>query len=127
MTAAELIALGKTAVEAELSRIETDFKSAEKAALTKGAVLAGELQVYLEKHAAEVQTATALVARAKAIAAPATITGTAAVNTSPTATLNVPVSIWSTVVGYVAANKGKTGVLAGIALVVVHYLLGKVF
>lgn len=125
MTAAELILKGKTAVEAELARIEGDVQAAKTKALAESSAVAAALESHLATHTAEVAMATALLTRASAVVVPvvAEVIG----NTVPAATLTASVSKLTALNAWLNKQGWKGGALIGIGLVVGHYLLGKVF
>lgn len=125
MTAAELITAGKTAVEAELARIEGELQTAKTAALAKSSAVAAALQAHIDTHAGEVATATALLERASAVIVPvvAEVIG----NTVPAATLTLAEGKLTKLNAWLNKQGWKGGALIGILLVVGHYLLGKVF
>jgi hypothetical protein len=125
MTAAELIAAGKTAVEAELARIEGDIQAAKTKALAESSAVAAALQKHLDTHSAEVTIATALLERASSVVVPvvAEVIG----NTVPIATLTMSVGMFSKAGTWLNKQGWKGGALVGIVLVVGHYLIGKVF
>jgi hypothetical protein len=120
-TAAQLIASGKAAVEAELSVIENDFESAKEAMLTKKAAIAQELQTYMQTHAAEVSTAQSLISRATADVAAVTGTVKALV---PAATLaaKTPGSVWAKIKTFAGAIGYRGLVTIGLGVTLVHYL-----
>lgn len=125
MTAAELIKLGKSSVEAELARIESDLESAKTLAQAKSAVLVSALQSHLDIHTAEAATATALIARASAVVIP--VVEGIITNSVPAATLTLAEGKIAKVGAWLNKQGWKGGALVGILLVVGHYLLGKVF
>lgn len=65
--AAALLAQGKSAVEAELARIETDIAAAVTKGKAEAAVLATALANKLDAHAAETAAAQELLARTQGI------------------------------------------------------------
>lgn len=125
MTAAELILKGKTAVEAELARIEGDIQAAKTKALAESSAVAAALESHLATHTAEVAMATALLTRASAVVVPvvAEVIG----NTVPAATLTASVGLLTKANAWLNKQGWKGGALVGIVLVVGHYLLGRVF
>lgn len=125
MTAAELIAKGKSSIEAELARIESELQAAKTAALAKSTAIAAGLQAHIDTHAGEVATATALLERASAVIMPvvAEVIG----NTVPAATLTLAEGKLTKLNAWLNKQGWKGGALVGIILVVGHYLLGKIF
>lgn len=113
-----LISQGKAAVEAELSRIEKDLSEAKLLALQKSAAIAGDLQKYLETHAAEVATAQALIAKA---------TGTvqAASPVGPPVAHLASVPWYKKALTWIKTGGWKLGMIAGAGLVIVHYSIGR--
>lgn len=69
MSAQSIVAAGKSAIEAELSRIETDLATAKAKAVEDAVALATELNTYVKSHATEVAAAKALLGRAEAVGA----------------------------------------------------------
>lgn len=65
--AAALLAQGKSAVEAELARIETDISAAVTKGRAEAAVLATALANKLDAHAAETAAAQELLVRTQAV------------------------------------------------------------
>lgn len=124
MTPSELITKGKSAVEAELARIEGDLAAAKMSAMAQSTTLAAELKKYLATHAAEVATAESLIARA-GLSAGGVVASTV-LNTVPAATLTEVSSIATRVKKFFTPFTWKHGMLVGMALLVAHYLLGKI-
>lgn len=123
MTPAELITQGRSAVEAELARIETELASAKQSAVLASAAVAAELQKHLDVHSAEVATATMLIARAGVVAG---VLSPSAVSLLPVAHLTGSFSTANSVKRFFVPFTWKHGMLMGIMLMVAHYLLGKV-
>lgn len=118
-----LITQGKSAVEAELARIEGDLSKAKNLAVADSAALAAGLQAYLDSHAAEVATAQALIAKATAIVTPAV--ESIVTNTVPAKTLNKASTEASKIKTWFTSLTWKQGAALGAVLVIAHYMVGK--
>lgn len=116
-----LIANGKAAVEAELSRIEADLTTAKNKAVNEAATLATQLANYLNAHATEVTSAQALITRANAT----TAGSVPPVSTVPAITLSKPRTVGNFIAGvksYLATHGWKGYALLGIGVLVLHYM-----
>jgi hypothetical protein len=116
-----LISQGKAAVEAELSRIEGDLTIAKNKAITEAASLATELATYMNAHAAEVNNASALIARANVTTSGSTVP----VSTVPAITLTKPVTVGNTIAAiktWLSANGWKGYLVLGIGVLVLRYI-----
>lgn len=116
-----LIAQGKAAVEAELSRIEGDLTIAKNKAITEAASLATELATYMNAHAAEVTNASALIARANTTTGGATVP----VSTVPAITLTKARTVGNTIAAvkaWVIANGWKGYATLGLGVLGLHYM-----
>lgn len=116
--ASALIAQGKTAVEAELARIEADISNALTKGRAEAATLASQLAVHLDSHSAEVATAAALISRTAAIAG---VTTDPAKPAGPVVSLTKP-GIFTKALTWIKSNGWKGYVLLGLGILVLHYV-----
>lgn len=115
--ATALLAQGKAAVEAELSRIETDISGAVAKAQTEAATLAAVLSVKLDAHNAEANVTAALLARSAAITAPAQ-----AGSGAPAITLSAKAGLVAKVKSFLTTHGWKGYAVLGLGVLVLHYL-----
>ena len=124
MTPSELITKGKAAVEAELARIEGDLAVAKSVAVMQSTAIAQELKKHVDIHADEVSTGLRLI-EAAGRAGGAEAVPHAAENVVGVL-LNARVSTATRVKQFFTPFTWKHGMLVGMALLVSHYLLGKI-
>src|ERR1700690_2086227 len=126
--ASALAAQGKAAVEAELTRIESDISSAVSKGKAEAATLAAQLAVHLDAHTAEVSTANALLSRTNAIAANGTTNPSAVPGASPALSLTAPSAFSAAgakiegVIAWIKNNGWKGYAALGVGILVLHFL-----
>jgi len=118
-TAATLITQGKAAVEAELTRIESDLATAKAKAEADAGNLVTALGAKISAHAAEVSTAQALANRAATVIG--TTPATPAVST-PALTLTSQ-SVVSQIKSFFVGIGWKGPALTAGGLTLVHYVI----
>lgn len=120
--AAALIAAGKTAVEAELTRIEGDISTAIASGKAEAATLATALAFKLDAHTAEAAATQQLLTRATATVNPS---AAAAIGGAPVITLTTPTGVSAVIAKiktWLAANGWKGYALLGVGLLVLKYM-----
>ena len=119
-TAATLITQGKAAVEAELTRIESDLATAKAKAEADAGNLVTALGAKISAHAAEVSTAQALANRAATVIG--TVQPVAAASTTPALTLTSQ-SVVSQIKSFFVGIGWKGPALTAGGLTLVHYVI----
>jgi hypothetical protein len=115
----QLIADGKAAVEAELTRIEGDISAAVTKGKAEAATLATALAVKLDAHTAEAAMTSDLLARATGTVQAPPAAG------SPAITLTAPTGLakyWAAFKTWLSANGWKGYVILGLGVLVLHYM-----
>lgn len=120
--ASALIASGKAAVSAELSRIEADIVTAINKSKAEASTIATELAVHLDSHAAEVATAQALLAHANLIQRIVPDSAATAAPAQPAKSLTTSTNIFAEGLAWIKSNGWKGWTVLVIGLLVVRYL-----